>query len=151
MVNLNWCKKQKGGMKLIEPNINLAREYLTNAEETLKVLKEIDGKSNMWVATTKYYFEYFCAYAILMRVGIKCEIHDCTIEFCKKLDGDGALPEGFYDALKRDKFLRIDNQYYLKNKKVKIDYNLLSRFFLETKNFVERIEEKGINRARSLL
>jgi len=151
MVDLNWCKRQNGGIKLVEPNENLAREYLANAEETLMVLREIDGKSNMWVATMKYYFEYFLAYAVLMRIGVKCEIHDCTIEVCKRLENDDALPGGFYSALKKDKSLRIDNQYYLKNKKVDVDYGELSRFLLEIKNFVSRVSEDGVNKARSLI
>jgi hypothetical protein len=28
MVNLNWCCKQKDGIKLVEPNENLSKEYL---------------------------------------------------------------------------------------------------------------------------
>ncbi len=74
MADLNWCKKQKKGIKLIKPNENLAKEYLESAEETLIVLKEIVNKSNMWLATTKYYFEYFTVYALLMKIGIKSEI-----------------------------------------------------------------------------
>ena len=58
MATFNWCKKQKKGIKLIDPNTNLSVEYLERAEETLIVLKEVKDKSNMWLATTKYYFEY---------------------------------------------------------------------------------------------
>lgn len=56
---LKWCCKQKYGLKLDNPNDNIAREYLQSAEETLLILQEIKGKSNMWLATTKYYCEYF--------------------------------------------------------------------------------------------
>lgn len=38
---LKWCCKQKGGIKLIEPNDNLAKEYLESAEETLSVLQDV--------------------------------------------------------------------------------------------------------------
>ena len=79
MINkLKWCFERKE-VKLIEPNENLSGAYLKSAEETFLVLKDIKEESNMWLATMKYYCEYFSCYALLMRVGIKSEIHDCTI------------------------------------------------------------------------
>ena len=93
MVNISWCKNQKKGVKLIEPNNNLCKEYLKNAEETLEFLKDIENKSNMWLAVTKYYFEYFTVYALLMKIGVKSEIHDCTIEICKLFEKEGLIPK----------------------------------------------------------
>ena len=40
---LKWCFSRKG-IKLIELNENLAKEYLKSAEETLIILKNIVGK-----------------------------------------------------------------------------------------------------------
>ena len=151
MVNLDWCKKQSRGIRLVEPNDNLANEYLKNVEETLEVLKEIGNKSNMWLATTKYYFEYFCVYSILMKIGIKCEIHDCTIEVCKILEEQEVVPNGFSQVLERDKELRIDNQYYLKNKKVDIDYDELTNFYLEIKDILSKMTSEKINLIRKLI
>lgn len=37
MADLEWCKKQGKGIKLIEPNDNLAEDYLKSAEETLSI------------------------------------------------------------------------------------------------------------------
>ena len=74
MNKISWCKKQTKGIKLIEPNNNLSQEYFQNAEESLKVLRHIkETQSNMWLATTKYYIEYFAVYSVLMKLGIKCE------------------------------------------------------------------------------
>ena len=142
---LRWCFGKKG-IKLIDPNENLAKEYLQSAEETLLVLKNIEGKSNMWLATTKYYCEYFACYALLMRLGIKSEIHDCTIEIVKFLEKEKILKKGTAKKLEEDKELRINNQYYLKNRAVIIDYNALRDFILEVKEIIttiinERIEE----------
>src|SRR3989344_7937979 len=124
MNKISWCKNQKSGIKLIEPNDNLSEEYYQNAEESLKVLRSInETKSNMWLATTKYYIEYFAVYSILMKIGIKCEIHDCTIALVTLLEEERIIPEGFADILSADKELRIDNQYYLKNKPVAIDFS----------------------------
>jgi len=93
MNKINWCKKQLKGIKLIEPNTNLAEEYYKNAEESLTVLRSISTtQSNMWLATTKYYSEYFAVYAILMKIGVKCEIHDCTIALLEILELELAIP-----------------------------------------------------------
>ncbi len=148
MVNLDWCKKQEKGIKLIEPNDNLSKEYLSNAEETLDVLKRLKGKSNMWLATSKYYFEYFCVYSIFMKLGIKCEIHDCTIELCRLLSSLEIIPVDFYKLLKKDKELRIDNQYYLKNKKVEIDFEELTTFLLKTKDILIKLSLDKIKEVR---
>ncbi|MEM3374561.1 MAG: hypothetical protein QXE31_05055, partial [Candidatus Woesearchaeota archaeon] len=134
MVTINWCKKQSKGIKKIEPNENLAKEYIQTAEETLDILKTIEGKSKVWIATTKYYCKYFAIYSILMRIGIKCEIHDCTIEICKFLEQKKIIPNGFSKELETDKEIRIDNQYYLKNREVFLDYNKLVNQILELKN-----------------
>ena len=84
-MSIDWCKKQ--GMKLIEPNDNLAEEYYRNAEETLRVTNLIKNSgSNMWLATQKYYTEYLAAYSLLMKIGVKSEIHSCTIEVIRLLE-----------------------------------------------------------------
>lgn len=148
MVDLNWCKKQKEGIKLIESNENLAGEYLRNAEETLFILREINGKSNMWSETMKYYFEYFCIYSILMKLGIKCEIHDCTIKLSRFLVDLGTIPEEFFVSIKKDKDLRIDNQYYLKNRRLEINYENLSTMLLKTKEVLNKLTSEEINDIR---
>lgn len=119
-MSIAWCKKQ--GMKLIEPNDNIAEEYYKNAEETLRVTNMIkDSGSNMWLATQKYYAEYLAAYALLMKIGIKTEIHTCTIDVIKLLEKEKIITFSFSKTLEDDKNLRIDNQYYLKNKPVNFD------------------------------
>ena len=35
MASLKWCCKQKDGIKLVEPNDNLAKGYLKMAEKSL--------------------------------------------------------------------------------------------------------------------
>jgi len=41
MNKISWCKKQERGIKIIEPNENISREYYENAEESLRVLRII--------------------------------------------------------------------------------------------------------------
>ncbi len=148
---LKWCFKQRKGIKLVEPNDNLSREYFKSAEETLAFLRDAEGKSNMWLATLKYYCEYFAVYGLLMKLGIKSEIHDCTIEICKFLEHHKILPEGTAKLLEEDKELRIDNQYYLKNRKVDIDFNSLRDFVLMLKNIANSITSDEIYEIRAIL
>src|SRR3989338_3868186 len=148
MATIKWCKTQKKGIRLIDPNENLFREYIQTSEETLEVLKSIKGKSKVWLAATKYYFEYFALYALLMRIGIKCEIHECTIAICRLLEEDGIITGGYSDILEGDKKLRIDNQYYLKNRDVPLDYSKMVEFVVSIKNIGIKLAEGKIKEFR---
>ncbi|MBU1129365.1 MAG: hypothetical protein KJ949_01915 [Nanoarchaeota archaeon] len=149
MKKINWCKKQANGIKIKEPNENLSQEYFKNAEESIRVLRSIkETKSNMWLATTKYYIEYFAIYSVLMKIGIKCEIHDCTIALVKFLEDEEIIEKGISKILEKDKELRIENQYYLKNKFVEIDFEKLSNFILSIKNSLEKLNSEKIKKLR---
>lgn len=132
----------------MKTNETLAKEYMQASEETLTVLKDSTKKSRMWQATTKYYAEYFATYAMLMKLGIKSEIHECTIELAKILEKEKILPKGFSKELEQDKELRIDNQYYLKNKEVKIEYDKLLTQILKIKEKINNITLEEINNIR---
>ncbi len=151
MVNLNWCKKQKKGLKLIEPNNNLSNEYLLEAEKTLHSLKDLNEDSNVWKSTKKYYFEYFLIYSFLIKAGIKSEIHECTIQLAKFLEKEKLIPNGFGKILEQDKELRIDNQYYLKNKEIKINSEELSDFYLEMKKAISELTNEKISKLRKII
>jgi len=98
----------------------------------------------MWLATTKYYCEYFALYALLMYIGIKSEIHDCTIWVVKFLEEQNVIERGIAKILENDKRLRIDNQYYLKNKKVFVDYNNLRDLILKIKEIINTITNEKL-------
>ena len=147
---LKWCFGKRE-VRLIRPNDNLANEYLKSAEETLSILRDIKGKSNMWLATTKYYCKYFACYSLLMKLGIRSEIHECTIEIIRFLERIKILRHGIAKSLENDKELRIDNQYYLKNRRVGADYNKLLDFILYFKNLIETMTSDDIQRIREEL
>ncbi|MBI2543563.1 MAG: hypothetical protein HYW24_05265 [Candidatus Aenigmarchaeota archaeon] len=149
MNKVSWCKKQVKGIKLIEPNDNLSEEYYQNAEESLKVLRSIkETKSNIWLATTKYYTEYFAVYSILMKIGIKCEIHDCTIALIEFLEKEKIFDAGISKTLEKDKEIRIDNQYYLKNRPVEINFEKLSEFMISIKETLNGLDNNKITELR---
>ena len=67
---------------MVEPNSNLAEAYIKKAEEALESMRINVVKD--WKISTAYYTLYFSLYSILTRIGIKCEIHSCTIAFAKR-------------------------------------------------------------------
>lgn len=152
MQKIKWCKKQKRGIKLIKPNNNLSKEYFKNAEESLRVLRSIsEVKSNMWMATAKYYIEYFAVYSLLMKIGVKCEIHECTIALAELLEKEGIIKRGVSGILTKDKETRIDNQYYLKNRAVEIDFEKITGFVLSLRESLDKLDSEKISDIRDML
>ena len=54
-------------------------------------------------------------------------------------------------TLEEDKELRIDNQYYLKNRKVIIDFDKLRDFILKIKNKINTITNEDIKKIKEKL
>ena len=147
---IDWCRKKE--LRLINPNDNLAEEYFSNAEETLRVMNRIlDTGSNMWLATQKYYTLYFAAYSLLMRIGIKSEIHSCTIEVIRLLERQKILLFDFSAELEETKELRIQNQYYLKNIPVEIEPTHLRNLILKVRDTLDKLTPSEISLVREMI
>ncbi|MBU4351600.1 MAG: hypothetical protein KKA65_02395 [Nanoarchaeota archaeon] len=153
MEKINWCGKINNGIKLVQPSEVISEEYMRRSRESFEILRCIQKTlSMMWLATTKYYTRYFAIYAIMRKLGIKSEIHNCTIAVAEFLEKENILKQGVTDKLKKDKELRIENQYYLKENPVNIDLEELSEFFIQinqtlkslTKNKIKEIRDKLI-------
>lgn len=150
MEKINWCKSVKGGIELVEPNTNLANGYILKAEESLNIMQKAKD-SRDWSVSTSYYTMYFSLYSILMKIGVKCEIHACTIEFMKRF-----LPAYFTPA--ECKFIsdslkaRVDTQYYvdrdIKDKFVSEMLMIAPNFLIKCKEILARIKESEINTIR---
>ena len=130
---ISWCLKQKNGIELIEPNDNLSEQYFREAKETLQ---EISGHGTKWDVIMAYYACYNALYALLMKAGIKCEIHDCTINLIKLIDEFSNAEYVFLTKLKEQ---RIQAQYYLKKEKLE---NLpeVKQFVLKCQVFSEELK-----------
>ncbi|MFH1073265.1 MAG: hypothetical protein V1743_07600 [Nanoarchaeota archaeon] len=151
MASLNWCKGKKKGIRLVMPNAPLAEEYMHLAQETLELCPLIKGRSELWLSTMLYYAEYFAAYAVLCKIGIRSEIHDCTIEVCRLLETQNIFPIGTTVQLEEDKKLRIDNQYYLKSRPVRFDYNSLLEFISTIKSRMDRLTSDEAEAIRKII
>ncbi|MCD4759930.1 hypothetical protein K8R33_03510 [archaeon] len=154
MVSINWCLKTKNGIEMVNPNDNMSNSYLKMAEESLEVIKKIGKNSKLWVASTSYYTMYYCLYSIMIKIGIKCEIHTCSIEFMKK-----HLPNLYNNkdiSLIKVAFkTRNELQYYpdvlIKDNDLKIIKEGAADFLVKTKDILTKITEKEIKQIKDSL
>jgi uncharacterized protein (UPF0332 family) len=108
---LDWCKSQDKGIRAVVPNFTVSKAYLDDAQNTLLDLQQISGK---WQTIMAYYACYNSLYALCVKAGIKCEIHDCTLKLLPFF-GFSQKDCGFMEDLKKK---RISVQYYLGNETV---------------------------------
>jgi uncharacterized protein (UPF0332 family) len=131
-----WCLNQNKGIRLVTPSSNLMKAYLKKAGSALKSM-DINAEAGIteWAVSASYYARYFTVYALFQKIGVKCEIHDCTIALFEYLFSD-SVPTRLIRELHRSKNYRIESQYYTQE----ITINL-EQMISETKNFVLEIEK----------
>ena len=61
------------------------------------------------------------------------------------MEDNEIIEKGTAKMLEKDKNLRIDNQYYLKNIPVNIDFDELSDFLLSIKKSLDQLDNEKIN------
>lgn len=149
MDKIKWCARKKEGLSLIEPNSNLAEAYIKKAEEALESMRVNTIKD--WKISTAYYTIYFSLYALLTKIGIKCEIHSCTIEFAKQFLREYFDDEDF-DFIEDSLKARIDSQYYVDRTVPDSQCNkmieLVPEFLVKCKSILLKLNEKKINEIR---
>ena len=147
-----WCLKQKRGVKIVEPNENLYKAYILKAREALEAMNvNFERKILSWAVSASYYARYFAVYALLSKIGIKSEIHDCTIELFKFLFVDmNKVNIKFYEELKSAKDYRIEAQYYFPDFK-SLKLQSTREFVLEIEKLAEQLREKDILELRKKL
>lgn len=152
MVDINWCCKQKDGIKLIEPNNNLALGYMKMAEDALGTMNRERNYSLRFSVSACYYSMYYSLYAVLMKLGIKCEIHSCTLIFMEEF-----LQE-FYSIndikiITKSFGCRNTIQYYVDRVIDKKDVDLIilnaPLFNSKSKDVLAKINENDIQKIRN--
>ncbi|PIN93987.1 hypothetical protein COU54_00740 [Candidatus Pacearchaeota archaeon CG10_big_fil_rev_8_21_14_0_10_31_24] len=58
MVTIDWCKKQKNGIELVEFNEDLAKAYIKKAEDSLGASLNLNNNQD-WKVSSLYYTMYF--------------------------------------------------------------------------------------------
>jgi uncharacterized protein (UPF0332 family) len=153
-VSINWCCKQKDGIKLVDPNDNLTQGYLKMAENSLGTMNRERKYNLMFAISACYYSMYYSLYAICMKLGIKCEIHSCTLEFMKKYLNE-FYSEDYIKAIKKAFDSRNTAQYYVDRIVPKEDIDFIISqaplFFNKSKEILSEINEKNIEEIRKTI
>jgi len=123
---IEWCCLKKDGIRIVDKNERVAKEYLASAEVDLLEMKKSSLK---WKNIQAYYACYNSFYSLLVKIGVKCEIHDCSLEL---LDFFGFIEED-KELIKSLKKLRTNVQYYLKEPE-EIDERSVAGFILKCKH-----------------
>lgn len=137
---VKWCLHHNRGLKIIEPNKNMSNSYMDKAEESRKAM-DVHLKEGLpnWVTIAAYYTEYFAFYALALRCGIKCEIHECMVILSELFVQTGLIPERIHEQLKTAKQNRINAQYYIRES---LSKEKIKEEIVEAKNFVLFMKEK---------
>jgi len=153
---LTWCLRQKKGIRIIEPNENLSKAYIRKAKSSLNTMNAaLQIKETDWILTTAYYARYFALYALLMKLGIRSEIHDCSIAIARLLTRHRILNKNLVTDISQAKQIRIETQYYvtqeLKQTKIRRNVESAHKFVLEIEKIIENITTDQIKNIRTHL
>jgi len=154
--SLIWCLRQKKGIRIVNPNQNLLKEYLKKTKSSLNTMNAaLQIKETDWILTTAYYARYFALYDLLMKLGIKSEIHDCSIAIARLLARNGILERNLVADISKAKETRIDVQYYvtreLEQEKIRRNVESARKFVLELEKTIESITTSQIKSVRNQL
>ncbi|MFZ0966035.1 MAG: hypothetical protein WAN82_05360, partial [Candidatus Bathyarchaeia archaeon] len=90
---------------------------------------------------------------LLMKMGIKSEIHDCSIAVARLLTEKGLLREGLASDISDSKQARIDIQYYVEREldqaSIRKDVENARNFVLELEKVIENITTDKIEKIRA--
>ena len=146
-----WCIK-KNQLEIVLPNENLSKAYLMKAKDALIATSADISKE--WKISAAYYSMYFSLYSILMRIGVKCENHSCTLAFIGHFLKNHFSDKDM-DFLNASLKARIDAQYYVNRKVSDKQYEdmlkLAPQTLVKCKSVVEQLTEEDIGAIRSSL
>jgi len=150
-VNLKWCCNKKDGISLIEPNDNLSLGYIQMAENAIGTMNREKILNMQFAISACYYSMYYSLYSVLMKIGGKCEIHTCTIEFMRKLLLSFYSNED-YKIITKAFDVRNISQYYVDKVVDKKDTDFIfskaQYFYDKSRDILSKINEKDILKIR---
>lgn len=140
MSKLEWCKNKKRGIRIVEPNENLAKSYFEKSENSIKTMNR--APSEDWKIVAAYYTCYQALYALLRKVGVKSEIHECTMEVMRFFD----FSEEDINFLRDLKNKRINAQYYVTKEVGLGSTEKVKEFRLKCKKIMETSDLKAVRK-----
>ncbi|MEK6909100.1 MAG: hypothetical protein AABX23_03555 [Nanoarchaeota archaeon] len=147
----SFCFKKAGGLKFINPNERLVEVYKKKSRSALNMLQSAKEKQeDEWILDTSYYAKYFIVYALFMKVGIKSEIHDCTIFALKSLFvEEGLINNDIFEELEKSKNLRVEALYYDKDfgrEEILERADTTPEFCLKLESIINKIKKEDMER-----
>ncbi len=107
-----------------------------------------------WASSAAYYARYHILYALLMKCGIKSEIHECTIEIAKIVFGD-MIPKNRIKEIESAKIQRINLQYYtdrlVEEEELENNMKTAGDFVMELKSIINDTRPDYIEKVRNKL
>lgn len=153
MEMIKWCIKLKNGIELVAPNDNLCKAYIKKAETALSAASSLKGNKE-WEVSSSYYAMYFSLYAVMSKIGVKCENHSCSIAFMKEFLSE-KFKKADSDFLKKAMQARVDMQYYSNRGIDEEFYQKMIKdspiFLVECKEIVNSIKQEEIVQVRDKL
>lgn len=153
--DFGFCFKKVSGLNLISSNENLVNVYKRKSRSALNMLQSaIEKKEDEWILDTSYYAKYFIVYALFMKVGIKSEIHDCTIFALESIFCDlGIISSNLCKDLSDSRDLRVGSLYYDKDfgkNEILNKANTTPNFCLEIESIVDNLSKEDISKIRKM-
>ncbi|QYZ79793.1 hypothetical protein E2N92_10310 [Methanofollis formosanus] len=146
---LSWCAGIKNGIRIVEPNDNLATAYLKKAEEAMEAMHSVT--SNDWKISTGYYSLYFSLYSVLTGIGFRSENHTCTIVLMRHLL-DGFFTPEECEMVERARQARVETQYYVAGDVSRAYAERLAqqvpRFLVKCRGIVDGLNEREVQALR---
>jgi len=151
MVSIKWCCRQKEGIRLVDPSENLSESYIKMSENALGTMNRERKYNLAFSISACYYSMYYSLYSVLMKLGVKCEIHSCTLKFMEEFLKDFYTKEEI-KTLSKAFDLRTIAQYYvdkvLNTKDVDFIIAQAPLFVNSSKRILSEINEKDVERTR---
>lgn len=134
MISISWCKRQKKGIKVIMPSKDLSRNYINLAKRSLVTMNREKSKNILFSVSAGYYAMYYSLYSVMMKLGIKCDFHECSVRFMKIFLGDFYLKKNL-NQIKLSFELKNSTQSSIDKKISKKEIDNLVK---DANDFVER-------------
>src|SRR3972149_8444170 len=139
---LKWCLRQERGIRWPCLLTISRRRIWRNHAMSLRSM-EVNAQAGIeeWTVSASYYAKYFAVYALLSKIGVKSEIHGCTIALFGYLFSTVEYHH-LVRELRQSKDDRGDGRHYTRELEVN-----LTDLMQQTKQFVLQIEEliDGLN------
>lgn len=152
MDKIKWCFKK--GMKIIDSNDNLAQSYLKMAQASFGTMNREKDKNIIFGVSAGYYTIYYSLYSILQKIGIKSDIHSCTIEFARRFLKEFYSEEDF-ELIDVAFASRNILQYYADRSVNKKDLDLIFgnayEFFVKSRDILNSLNREEIKKIREVL